>query len=440
MNNKLVVFSLILAMGLTSCGSHKNTVTYKNYNPKKYNNDVVVIPKEDLEDSKAVFKLIKNEVINPQPEKLEYIKNYAPLAMIEMDTYKIPASITLAQGILESRSGRSKLALRSNNHFGVKCHSDWNGERVYYDDDEKNECFRKYSHPIGSFQDHSQFLKKGERYASLFNLRKDNYEGWAKGLKKAGYATDPHYPNKLIKIIENYHLYKYDTAVLHHKRFKNELDTAMRNDAVNTSTVANAMPISKEINIQQVKMPDSTAIANNYNNEHGVKIDTFRVRNGKKLYAIAIIQPISEPTKKVDNKASVKDSIKQGDIKLTTETFTNIINETYKKKLANNEIYIVKKGETLYAISKKFNVKVTDLKTWNKLNSNELSIGKVILVKKPEEQQSNKTVSNTTYKVKKGETLYAISKKFNVKVADIKTWNNLTSNELKIGQEIIIKK
>ncbi len=127
-----------------------------------------------------------------------------------MLSYEIPASITLAQGILESHSGRSRLSVRGNNHFGIKCHKSWKGKRLYHDDDAKQECFRKYEHPLTSFRDHSLFLYGRDRYAGLFILKKKDYKGWAKGLKKAGYATDPKYPKKLIALIEDYELYKYD--------------------------------------------------------------------------------------------------------------------------------------------------------------------------------------------------------------------------------------
>ena len=115
----------------------------------------------------------------------------------------------LAQGILESGSGKARLARDANNHFGIKCH-DWKGARVYHDDDKAQECFRKYKDPSQSFRDHSEFLANRKRYAGLFKLKKDDYKGWAKGLRKAGYATDPKYPQKLISLIERYELYKYD--------------------------------------------------------------------------------------------------------------------------------------------------------------------------------------------------------------------------------------
>lgn len=143
--------------------------------------------------------------------RAEYIETYKDEAIKEMNRSGVPASITLAQGILESGDGNSQLAVKAKNHFGIKCHSDWKGKTFIQDDDEKDECFRKYNSVLESFHDHSEFLKRA-RYASLFELKITDYKGWARGLKKAGYATNPRYPELLIKIIEQNQLYNYDKA------------------------------------------------------------------------------------------------------------------------------------------------------------------------------------------------------------------------------------
>jgi len=142
--------------------------------------------------------------------RTEYIEFYAPFAVQEMLLSGVPASITLAQGILESGDGNSNLARKANNHFGIKCHGLWKGEKHYMHDDAENECFRVYDNVFESYRDHSDFLSGRTRYAALFKLRKTDYKGWAKGLKKAGYATNPKYPALLIKIIEENDLDKYD--------------------------------------------------------------------------------------------------------------------------------------------------------------------------------------------------------------------------------------
>jgi len=156
------------------------------------------------------------------PKYMAYVKQYSDLAIEQMREYKIPASITLSQGLLESGAGQSSLAKESNNHFGIKCGIRWNGPSVSHDDDAPNECFRAYNNPNASYEDHSKFLSSGARYAFLFNLDITDYKSWAKGLKKAGYATDPSYANRLITIIEDYELYKYDKEGLGKKKHVHE--------------------------------------------------------------------------------------------------------------------------------------------------------------------------------------------------------------------------
>lgn len=148
----------------------------------------------------------------------DYIIEYKNSAIDQAKRYKIPASITLAQGILESGAGKSELAQKSNNHFGIKCHNDWTGSKVYHNDDARNECFRKYKKVEESFEDHSKFLVGKQRYASLFNLKITDYRGWAKGLQSAGYATNKAYANMLIKLIEDYELYEYDIPSKQNKK------------------------------------------------------------------------------------------------------------------------------------------------------------------------------------------------------------------------------
>lgn len=149
---------------------------------------------------------------------VDYIDKYKDLAIEQMKEHKIPASITLAQGLLESGAGMSELARKSNNHFGIKCGGSWKGRTVRHDDDARQECFRAYKNPRDSYEDHSTFLTRGARYAFLFKLNITDYKGWARGLKKAGYATDPSYANRLITIIEDYDLYKYDSKGIYSER------------------------------------------------------------------------------------------------------------------------------------------------------------------------------------------------------------------------------
>ncbi|WP_378186641.1 glucosaminidase domain-containing protein [Aquimarina sp. W85] len=203
----LLIFSVTFVI---SCGSKRKAVTTSHRElPIKRK---VIIPIKKHETEKTV---VVAPVPSPSPpvsykDRVEnYIASYSNIAKNEMKVYGIPASITLAQGILESGAGYGELTQKANNHFGIKCH-DWEGERVYHDDDLSQECFRKYDDANLSFRDHSLFLKHRKRYAKLFTYARDDYKSWAYGLRAAGYATDKKYPTKLIGIIERYQLFVYD--------------------------------------------------------------------------------------------------------------------------------------------------------------------------------------------------------------------------------------
>tara|TARA_B100000900_G_scaffold326665_1_gene286694 strand:+ start:199 stop:933 length:735 start_codon:yes stop_codon:yes gene_type:complete len=174
------------------------------------NNSQPTQKKEVIKTSKKVKTTPKPELVSNKEKIYNYIEKFGPIARDEMKAFGVPASITLAQGILESGMGYGRLALKGNNHFGIKCHSDWKGKRIYHDDDLKGECFRVYNDPGTSYRDHSLFLTGRSRYSFLFDIKTSNYEAWAKGLKKAGYATDPEYPDKLISLIERFDLTRYD--------------------------------------------------------------------------------------------------------------------------------------------------------------------------------------------------------------------------------------
>ena len=204
---KVLIYLIILILNF-SCGTKRVIYNNKTDEPKKE----VKAKKKKPKNKKTKQIVIVPKIINTE----DYVKFYSNIAMDEMIQFGIPASITLAQGILESGAGKGRLAVQANNHFGIKCH-DWTGKKIYHDDDEEQECFRKYDNPEYSYRDHSLFLSNRVRYSFLFDLKKDDYKQWAKGLKKAGYATDPKYPQKLIDLIERYQLYKYDNIVLKKK-------------------------------------------------------------------------------------------------------------------------------------------------------------------------------------------------------------------------------
>jgi len=199
------IFGLFGLLTLSSCGSKKTIARKGRVKPEV---------KEQIQPSLEEIDQAPNTVaevpMTAEQRMSMYIESFAPIAIEEMRLYGIPASITLAQGILESGSGSGTLAIKANNHFGIKCHTTWTGERVYHDDDELGECFRKYTDVKYSYRDHSLFLTQRSRYADLFKLKISDYQGWARGLKKAGYATDPKYPDKLISLIERFDLWQYD--------------------------------------------------------------------------------------------------------------------------------------------------------------------------------------------------------------------------------------
>lgn len=242
----LLFVSCSTSRKISSSKKKKETITESPYK--------TVAPVKQVQHVKKLQK--SNKSLNKY--SLQYIKRYAPIAVSEMHKYNVPASITLAQGILESGNGRSQLASKSNNHFGIKCHTGWKGAKVYHDDDEKGECFRKYKYVESSYEDHSQFLSGRRRYASLFKLKKTDYKGWSKGLKKAGYATDKNYPKKLIKIIETYELYEFDKIREKDlKRVKKETTKNQRKPKVKTK--------KRAVKYYQVKKGDTLySIAKKY--------------------------------------------------------------------------------------------------------------------------------------------------------------------------------
>jgi flagellum-specific peptidoglycan hydrolase FlgJ/LysM repeat protein len=369
---------------MTSCKSKKGIVNHKS---KPKTEAVTVKPKtpKTSEKNKTVFEY-----------QTDYIEKYKEIAMREMREYGIPASITLAQGILESGAGKSVLSKQSNNHFGIKCHKDWKGKSVNYDDDAPQECFRKYKNPEESFIDHSKFLTGKKRYAFLFDLPKNNYIKWAFGLKKAGYATDPKYPKKLIKYIEKYNLYQYDNIVLgaKYKKRKKETPIVVVNEPIQKR--------SKETSMSEEKPKVIDVPSRIQESQKKPTTDTPKPKVSESV--TAVFENLKEDTS-VEEEANLKN----------------------KKPLYHTVIA----GDTFYSLSKKYNVAVNTLKTLNNNKDNSLSLGQQILIKKP------KVIIN--YKihiVKKSDTLYSLSKKYNVSVNYLKEVNELTSNELALGQEL----
>ena len=255
MYKKAIKLIFICSLLLLSCKSKKKLATSSNKELSKVER---IQKKPKIESSKVIINETK---IKPIPKNASYtevisiyIDNYSEIAKEEMVQYGIPASITLAQGILESGAGRSALSKKSNNHFGIKCHKGWTGQRVFHDDDELQECFRKYKDPKYSFRDHSLFLTQRSRYEGLFAYKKNDYKSWAKGLRKAGYATDPKYPQKLINIIETYQLYSYDVEVLGKKnKRKKEKSSKVKTYSVLKGDTLYSISLKFDITVDALK-------------------------------------------------------------------------------------------------------------------------------------------------------------------------------------------
>jgi flagellum-specific peptidoglycan hydrolase FlgJ len=279
--SKLSILIVVLLF-LVSCGS-KQATSGKSKKKEINTRESYLYAKSDL-----IFDSYKKDNKGKVNDfTIAYIGTYKNIAIDKMEKYKIPASITLAQGILESGNGLSTLAKKSNNHFGIKCHSGWKGKKVYHDDDKKGECFRKYPTPEGSFNDHSIFLTGRGRYEFLFDLKPDDYKAWAKGLKKAGYATDRKYPKKLISFIETFELYKYDDLVLDEKGYKRSLKNEQyeykdddrsiaKNEVVDDRSIADNDITDDDVFITVVKGDTLYSIARSNN----LSVDDLKRING----------------------------------------------------------------------------------------------------------------------------------------------------------------
>ncbi|MFN0274510.1 MAG: glucosaminidase domain-containing protein [Chitinophagales bacterium] len=404
---------------------------------------------------------------------LNYIDTYKWIAISQMQDYKIPASITLAQGILESGAGLSELAAKSNNHFGIKCHSDWKGDKVYYDDDAKDECFRKYKNAEDSYKDHSEFLTNSNRYSELFELDITDYKGWAKGLKSAGYATNPKYAELLIDLIEKYELHQYDNGQYaeskkkkgEKKSSKNKTDTEPETDDQYFSWNGYKEKVFYFNRIPTVitgenDTPESIA------KEHQIKVSNLLKYNdlkpgedieaGRNFYL--------QPKRK---KGSTKfHEVKQGETMASISRDEGILlQELYRRnKITQGEEPVT--GEKLYLRGTRREPPKTQKA--NKLQDVASKKNDIIIIEEVDEadvpvtEQDIKAVTGNIdtvsvsedevslpkqieiiskpvfHTVQAKETLYALSKKYNVKVEEIQQWNQLGGNEIRIGQQLIV--
>jgi hypothetical protein len=337
----------------------------------------------------SFFLLITNfltaqQVVNS--DYTSYINNYKTSAIREMLLYRIPASITLAQGIIESGCGSSRLAIESNNHFGIKCQKEWTGEKYFHDDDEPNECFRKYKDVNESYRDHSLFLTTRSRYSTLFSLPLTDYKGWAKGLKQAGYATNPDYANMLIRMIEANRLYLLD---------------------------------------------DTTSLT---------KEEIAALRGG--------VYFSQDKLNNADSQAEDKSSAASGSRVLYRKNYKFPAASDYeylytsddgRKVYENNGVPFIfaKKGDTWFSIAKDFNIFSFQVYKQNDLLESDIIVPGQILYLEPKKKKN----SEHTYKVKTDDSMYSISQAKGVKLNELYKFNKLhPGDEPKPGTELKLSK
>lgn len=305
-----------------------------------------------------------------------YINQYKDLAIAEMQRTSVPASITLAQGIHETTAGTSVLVLKSNNHFGIKCKSSWTGESVSHTDDAPNECFRKYSSSADSYKDHSDFLKMNSRYGSLFKLDPLDYKGWANGLKKAGYATNPKYPLILIKLIEDYNLQDYSLIALGEMPIKEEVIAAVV-----------VPPVKEEIKEQKT-----------------TEIKEVEKLKQKEEVLTTVVVPPQVQTKTIIESAPVYPA---GEFK---------INET--------RVVYMQKGTSFLATAQQYNVPLARIFEFNEMVETESAVKDQLIYL----QRKRKTGKNEFHMVLPGETLADIAQQEAIRIESLLEYNFLKAN------------
>jgi LysM repeat protein len=423
-----------------------------------------------------------------------YIDEFKHIAMEEMDKTGIPASITLAQGILESGYGNSELALKSNNHFGIKCHTEWSGKKTYYDDDRRGECFRVYRDPEDSYRDHSEFLVTRSRYEFLFDYSSTEYKKWAHGLKKAGYATNPKYGHLLVKLIEDHQLYLYDRPGRDMIARNGHGD---RNDHHEVNSRSDYKP-------HENKVQTASAV-------EGTNIEPIFSYNGIRTVVAGKYDDIRTIAER--HYMPVKRLMKYNDLKAAQALYEGqYVYLQPKRGRTEKKYHIVKGDDSMWSISQQHGVKLFKLQSRNQLAEHEEpAVGETVFLnkkagKKPalrenkpgydhskdevvfemadadedvrelvletessehqvvvRQQEANgamqeeaaaagsgsatqavSAVSDALYAgrkvhtVKKGDTLYSISKLYAISLEELKSWNKLADNLISIDQKLIV--
>ena len=444
----------------------------------------------------------------------QYIEKYASLAVEEMYRSHIPASITLAQGLLESGNGNSRLANEANNHFGIKCKNSWTGKTIFEDDDAPQECFRKYDAVIDSYRDHSDFLMSSMRYAFLFDLEPSDYKGWASGLKRAGYATNPQYPDLIISFIEKHDLQRFDKVKLSEEEDRQvkeskveELKNYGKEFAVYGIPAIIAPPgegyakvaLDHDIKVWQLykyndlpkdafyRAGDTLFLKSKRNKadeeyhivkgretmhqisqRYALKLEKLLDRNlmlagqepvkGERIYLhskrekLPMLRDLSDV--KVELRRDLGDTTKMDtlfnakvydtparNLETMKPVDKTLLPDSFDARKENLSFFhTVQKGETLYGISKKYNVRVDAIKYINALQSDTIALGSRLII------NPNIPVADTHepqpvpgfHKVREGETLFSIAKTYAIKLADLKAQNNLQGDTVQIGQQLVI--
>ncbi len=364
----------------------------------------------------------------------QYIDTYKDIAIEEMKRTGVPAAITLAQGIHETGAGQSALVRKSNNHFGIKCKTGWQGESVSHDDDARGECFRKYADPLDSYKDHSDFLRDRKHYAFLFTLDPMDYEGWAWGLKKAGYATNPKYPHILIKLINDYRLQDYTLIAL-----------GQLNDA--SEILAGTTPNTQT----ETTSPTATPVAY----PQGI----FKINETEVVYVLKGTPYLSVAE---EHDIPLARLFEFNDLLQAESAATDgLIFLRRKRKRGAHEFYTVAASETLHQIAQAEGLRLESLLEYNFLKPHmQPAVGAVLYLQSeaPEAPQlavpkkaiaalpdaaNEEAVSSEPFilhTVQPKETMYGISKKYDVAADAILKWNNLETPYLKPGQQLRINK
>jgi len=411
------------------------------------------------------------------------------MAIREMQRAGVPASITMAQGILESSDGNSRLARLGNNHFGIKCKSDWKGKSMLADDDAPDECFRAYDSPEESYKDHSQFLRSNWRYHELFELDITDYKGWAKGLRKAGYATNKSYHTILINLIERHELYKLDlmspdplatkplvlqndVPVVYAEKDETLESIADENDLSNRqiykyNDLEKGQTI-KEGDIVYLK-PKRRRGSEKYHTlkegetmymisqQYGIKLKHLYRRNRLEMG----VEPVNGTQLYMKGKRKKADSVEVKSVEEAEKVVEQFVNphsvEIEKAPPIEKELidlppyHVVEKGDNIYRIAEKYHVFEEDLLRWNKISALQLALGRKIylteesarkaLDKQPvnapkTEEKVEPKVTTKYHTVQSGETVYRITQKYNITAEQLRTWNKLTGNDIYVGQKL----